>query len=125
MPILTVEELKKAIHTFYIENKPEPERQFVVHTGLGGMKMLGDAMKREVDEQAYRKRVAYASFAVSKLKVANQITFEEWSNLKAMCHSEDRENLVVVEAIIEHYEQRRISTPDILPNSKNETHQEV
>lgn len=103
MHTLTVEELKKAIHTFYIENKPEPERQMIVHTGLGGIKMLNEAMKREVDEQAYRRRVADASFAVSKLKVANLITFEEWNNLKAMCHSEDRENLVVVEAIIEHY----------------------
>jgi hypothetical protein len=113
-----VEELKNAIHTFYIENKPEPERQLIVHTGMGGMKMLNDAMKKEVDEQAYRRRVNTASFEISKLKVENLITFEEWENLKKMCHSEDRENLIVVEAIIEHHEQRRISTSNILPGNE-------
>jgi hypothetical protein len=103
MPTLTVEELKKAIHTFYIENKPEPERQFVVHTGLGGMKMLNDAMKREFDEQAYRQRVIKANLGISVLCGKKKITFEQWTNLKAMIKSEDRENLTVVESIIEQY----------------------
>lgn len=104
----------------FIPTTGDSNRQFVVHTGLGGMKMIDQAMKREVEEQAYRRRVADASFAISKLKVANAITFTEWENLKKMCHSEDRENLVVVEAIIEHHEQRRISAPNILSNCKNE-----
>lgn len=84
----------------------DSDRQFVVHTGIGGMTMFNNAIKKEVEEQELKRRRIEASLNVSKMKVANKITYEEWHNLKDMIKSPDPENLTVVESIIEQYEQR-------------------
>jgi len=79
-------------------------RQFVVHTGQGGMNLFNNAIKKEVEEQELKRRRLEAGLSVSKMKVANKITYEEWHNLKDMIKSPDPENLTVVESIIEQYE---------------------
>jgi len=79
-------------------------RQLVVQTGQGGMTMLNNAIKKEVEEQELKRRRLEADFRVSKMKVDSKITYEEWHNLKHMIKSPDPENLTVVESIIEQYE---------------------
>jgi len=80
------------------------DRQFVVQTGIGGMNMFNNAIKKEVEEQELKRRRLEAHLKVSKMKVANKVTYEEWHNLKDMIKSPDPENLTVVESIIEQYE---------------------
>ena len=100
MSNFTLDNLKEAISDFY--NKPSPPRELVVMTGSQGMKMFDDAMQIEV----FRERRLAATKAVSVLAEMHQITLSEWDNLNKMIGSPDYENLIIVESIIEQYEQR-------------------
>jgi len=104
---LTMDDFRVALSDFYKNSEVEnTQRQLIVQTGYGGMQLFNNAMKKEAEEQAIRQRRIDAGFKVSKLKVGDKITYTEWHNLKKMIKSPDLENLVLVESIIEHYEQR-------------------
>jgi hypothetical protein len=96
---LTLDKFREAIQVMYNDQDPEP-REFVAITGIGGMKMINKAMQEEV----WRQRKADAHKTVHALNNNGKITIEEWANLKHMIDSPDHENLIVVESILEHYE---------------------
>lgn len=98
---LTLDKFREVVQVMYNDQDPEP-RQFVAMTGLGGMKMINKAMQEEV----WRQRKADVHKAVYVLNNEGKITTEEWTNLKHMIDSPDHENLIVVESILEHHEQR-------------------
>jgi len=100
---LTIKDFQVYLSDFYKNAEKEKARDFVMMTGIGGMQLFNNAMKKEAEEQAIKGRRLDAEFKVSKMKVDNKITYEEWSNLKNMIKSPDLENLVMVESIIEHY----------------------
>jgi len=102
MSVLTLDILRDFMKDLSID-KSSSDRQLIVRTGYGGMQLFNNAMKKEAEEQAIKGRRLDAEFKVSKMKVDNKITYEEWSNLKNMIKSPDLENLVMVESIIEHY----------------------
>jgi len=105
MSALTLDTLRDFMKDLSIDQSSSG-RQLIVQTGYGGMQLFNNAMKKEVEEQALKQRRIDAGFKVSKLKVEDKITYTEWHNLKKMIKSPDLENLVLVESIIEHYEQR-------------------
>ena len=105
MSALTLDTLRDFMKDLSIDQSSSG-RQLIVQTGYGGMQLFNNAMKKEVEEQALKQRRIDAVFKVSKLKVEDKITYTEWHNLKKMIKSPDLENLVLVESIIEHYEQR-------------------
>jgi hypothetical protein len=100
MSNFTLDNFKEVLHDFY--SKPEPPREFVVMTGSQGMKMFNEAMQTEV----FRERRITAHKVISILAENHQITLNEWNNLTKMIDSPDYENLIIVESIIEQYEQR-------------------
>jgi hypothetical protein len=102
MSVLTLDILRDFMKDLSID-KSSSDRQLIVQTGYGGMQLFNNAIKNEAEEQAIKGRRLDAEFKVSKMKVDNKITYEEWSNLKNMIKSPDLENLVMVESIIEHY----------------------
>jgi hypothetical protein len=103
---LTTKDFQVILSDLYKNTEKEQAREFIMMTGIGGMQLFNNAMKKEAEEQIIRQRRIDADFKVSKLKVGDKITYEEWRNLKGMIKSPDLENLTIVESIIEHYEQR-------------------
>jgi len=104
----TLDSFRKELQEFY--TKSDENREFVVMTGMGGKRLFDDTMRR----------VAAETIA-DELKESNLVSQEEYEGLTKMINSPDTENLIVAMAAMEQInEQRRISTPKLLPINHEE-----
>lgn len=84
---MKLSDFRKACHDFYDRPRPK-ERQLVIYTRRGGMLEFDYTMRKEV--------------IVQILETKTNITSEQRTRLREMINSPDRENLTVVELIIQN-----------------------
>jgi hypothetical protein len=95
---LTTEDLKEGLKALH--NTPKP-KEFVLHTGIGGMKMFNEAIKAEARREflnAYLKRL-------DRLSNYDKVEYIQYDNVKEMLYSNDYESAELAMMLIETKEK--------------------
>ncbi len=84
---------EKELLDFYAKNPIDKDRQFVVHTGIGGMEAIDQAIKDEIYGKVLKPEKKRADRARAIVLITKKLTDEDKENITRMLDSEDPESV--------------------------------